>query len=291
MQCIALYFYHRTYILPMANLHFEFATKTDTGLVRSQNEDAIALSPNLGLAVLADGMGGYNAGEVASSMAVTVVKALVEYGLDEMHSPSPDMFASDGKQIQQLIVESIQRANSAILAAAQNEPQYLGMGTTLVTALFHEERVSIAHVGDSRAYRLRQGELVQLTRDHSLLQEHIDAGLVAPELARFSQYKNLITRAIGVGEKVEVEVRDYSIVPDDTYLLCSDGLYDMLSAQEMWSILLSHPNKLEYACEALVERANYNGGLDNTSVILVKVHQYPIHKPKELLNRLLSWIG
>lgn len=280
-----------TYNLPMAdNIRLEYASKTDTGQVRSQNEDEIALSPSHGFAVLADGMGGYSAGEVASRIATVVFKASMEHGLDQLQNPPLDIFTTRGKQIQQLMMESIQRANSVIFEAASNEPQYLGMGTTLVAALFHDERITIAHVGDSRAYRLRQGELVQLTRDHSLLQEQIDAELIAPEWARFAQHKNLVTRAVGVGKEVEVEVRDYSIEPGDTYLLCSDGLSDMLSVQEIWSILLSYDNTLEHACEALVERANYNGGLDNTSVILVKVRQYP-GKLKEVLSRFLHWIS
>jgi protein phosphatase len=271
------------------NIRLEYASKTDTGRIRSQNEDAIALSPSHGFAVLADGMGGYNAGEVASFIATAVFKASMEHGLDQLQSPSLDILTTRGKQVQQLMVESVQRANSAILEAALSEPQYHGMGTTLVAALFQGDRIYLAHVGDSRVYRFRQGELVQTTRDHSLLQEQIDAGLIAPEWARFVQHKNLVTRALGIGPKMEVEVQDYHIEVGDIYLLCSDGLSEMLSTQEIRDILLSSADMLEYACKILVEKANDNGGLDNTSVVLIKVQSNGTSR-KGMLTRIRSWL-
>lgn len=176
----------------------EFATQTDTGLVRSHNEDSVAISSAYGFAVLADGMGGYSAGEVASSIATSALKVALEVGLDRLQRRT-DLRLHRSRQIHQLLAESVQHVNSAVLDAARTEPQYNGMGTTLIAALFHHNKITVAHVGDSRAYRFRQGELVQITRDHSLLQEQIDAGLVNPEWARFAQNKNLVTRAVGVG--------------------------------------------------------------------------------------------
>lgn len=272
------------------NLGLEYASKTDIGRVRSQNEDAIALSPSHGFAVIADGMGGYSAGEVASDIATAVFKASMERGLDQLQDPPLDIFTKREEQIQQLMVESVKRANSAVLQAALNEPKYHGMGTTLVAALFHSNRITVAHVGDSRAYRFRQGELVQITRDHSLLQEQIDAGLIAPEWARFVPNKNLVTRAVGVDPEIEVEVQEHPTQAGDIYLLCSDGLSEMLSVQEIRDILLSFGDMLDHACEALVERANVNGGLDNTSAVLIKV-QSGGPKKKGVLGRIRSWLG
>lgn len=253
------------------HIELEFAAKTDTGLIRSNNEDSIAVSAEYGFAILADGMGGCNAGEVASSMATSILKKTLENRLQEQLR---DLRSNPGKRIQQLVVESVQQANVVILEASRSEPEYSGMGTTLVLALFHNDKVAVAHVGDSRAYRLRQGEIVQITRDHSLLQEQIDAGLISPELAQFSPIKNIVTRAVGVGYDLEVEIHNYLTEPGDIYLLCSDGLSNMLSTHEICDILTSAGDKLETACDALVQRANDNGGHDNISAILIKIRSH-----------------
>jgi PPM family protein phosphatase len=266
----------------------EFAALTDTGMVRPHNEDSVTIGPEYGIAILADGMGGYSAGEVASSIATSVLKVTLEEGLDRLQQQA-DLRPHRNRQIHQLLVESIQRVNSAVLDAARIEPQYKGMGTTLVTALFHHDKITVAHVGDSRAYRLRQGELVQITRDHSLLQEQIDAGLVNPEWARFAQNKNLVTRAVGVGPNIEVEVHDHFTEPGDIYLLCSDGLSDMLATEEIICILMHSWLSLEAACDALVQQGNDNGGHDNISVILIMVHRHSV-KAGGLFRRILRWV-
>ncbi len=271
------------------NVGLEFAAKTDTGLVRSQNEDAIAVSPLYGVAILADGMGGYSAGEVASGIAVDVVNQVLEEGLGKLQGQQGELRSGRQRELQQLMDESIHRANAAILEAARNEPQYIGMGTTLITAIFHHDKIMVAHVGDSRAYRFRQGRLTQLTRDHSLLQEQIDAGLISQEGARFSHNKNLVTRAVGVGTEVEVEIHDHLAEPGDVYLLCSDGLSDMLLADEIGDILMTRQASLEHACDALVQRANDNGGRDNISVILIRV-QSTSAESGGLLGRILNWV-
>lgn len=264
------------------HFHLEFAAKTDTGLVRSHNEDCIATQPACGLAVLADGMGGYKAGEVASGIAVAAVKEALEEGLKRLSGQQPE-------QIHRLMDESIHRANNAILDAARAEPRYDGMGTTLVAAVFHGDRVTIAHVGDSRAYRLRQGDLVQITKDHSLLQEQLDAGLISPEWAQFSSIKNLVTRAVGVGPEMEVEIHDHHVEAGDLYLLCSDGLSDMLTDQEICEILENRQSSLASACDMLVKKANDSGGRDNISVILAEARQVE-PQAESFLNRMLRWI-
>ena len=268
------------------SLGLEFASQTDTGLVRSHNEDFIELSPAYGFAILADGMGGYNAGEVASRIAAGVLKKALEEGLEQLRK---ETYTQLGNRIHQLLARSILQTNTAILEAAHAEPRYAGMGTTLVAALFHDDQISIAHVGDSRAYRLRHDELVQLTRDHSLLQEQLDAGLISPEWAQFSPNKNLVTRALGVGFDVEAEVHEHYVEDGDIYLLCSDGLSDMLSGDEIRSILTDNRSGLTDACETLIRRANDNGGHDNISAILVAVRAGEM-ETQGLFGRVLRWM-
>ena len=269
------------------HVELQIAAKTDTGLVRAHNEDSIALSPDCGLAILADGMGGYNAGEVASSIATSTLKESVEHQI-QLHGWNAR--ANLSKYIQHLLVGSVERANNAILDAARTEPQFSGMGTTVVAAFFHHDKMTVAHVGDSRLYRLRRGVLTLLTRDHSLLQEQIDAGMIDAEMARFSPNRNLITRAVGVDYTINVEIHDHQTQVGDTYLLCSDGLSDMLSMQEIAEILNKTASDLELTCDALVARANRNGGRDNTSVILITVQSSEMSTAK-LPKRALNWIS
>jgi serine/threonine protein phosphatase PrpC len=262
----------------------QFAFKTDTGLVRAHNEDAIEINADYKIAVLADGMGGYNAGEVASGIATSVFATTLQQRLHQLKKHRPP----GNKILQGLMVESVAMANAQILEVASTQAQFSGMGTTLVAALFHHDRVMLAHIGDSRAYRFRQGTLLQLTRDHSQLQEQIDAGLVSPEWARFAPNKNLITRALGVAASIDVETGAYPIETDDIYLLCSDGLSDMLSNEQMIAIFKSRNFDLDLLCAALVEAANNNGGRDNISVVLIKVQSMPVAENNRLA-RLTAW--
>ncbi|HVK95610.1 MAG TPA: Stp1/IreP family PP2C-type Ser/Thr phosphatase [Noviherbaspirillum sp.] len=267
-------------------VELEFAAKTDTGLLRSQNEDSVALSPAYGFALLADGMGGYNAGEVASNMATTIAKAALEEGMDTLQHSN----ARSPEQLHRLIVESVQRTNNTILDAARNEPQYAGMGTTLVAAVFHEDKVMLAHVGDSRAYLLRDGTLTQLTRDHSVLQEQIDAGLISAEWAHYAQNKNLVTRAVGVSANVEVDIHEHVTQAGDIFMLCSDGLSDMLRSEEIQESLIRQRHSLQTACDILVQEANEAGGHDNISVVLVQVGANSTCA-SSLLDRILGWVN
>lgn len=264
----------------------QFAAKTDTGLVRSHNEDAIELNEACRIAVLADGMGGYNAGEVASGIATSVFQSALDQRLRELHELSRVV---SNKVLQRLMSESVVLANAAILDAARDQPEFSGMGTTLVAALFYQSKVILAHVGDSRAYRFRQGVLVQLTHDHSQLQEQIDAGLVSPEWARFAPNKNLITRALGVMPQVAVDTSVHAVEAGDIYLLCSDGLSDMLSHQQMVELCNceEHPQLI---CDHLVEAANNNGGRDNISVVLIKIDSIKSITPSPLRSRIMAWL-
>ena len=250
--------------------HFrlEFAALSDIGLIRSVNEDAIAIRPEYGLAILADGMGGHNAGEVASHMAVEVIQQSLTA---RMQHAVADSISDFSDYLPAWVGDAIELANTYIHEASHYEPDCSGMGTTIVVALHYRGRLTVAHVGDSRAYRLRQQRLEQLTRDHSWLQEQIDAGLISPEMARISSNKNLITRALGIAPYVEVEVHEYASQAGDIILLCSDGVNDMLSDQAMCGVLSRCGQALQAACKKLIQLANDSGGRDNASVILIKV--------------------
>jgi protein phosphatase len=266
----------------------EIATCTDPGMVRSHNEDSVAADASIGVAVLADGMGGYNAGEVASGMATTVLTTELQHLLASGEAGGMDGDA--GRERAESILRSeIAKANASIFQAAQSQPQYAGMGTTLVVALFYDNRVTVAHIGDSRVYRLRGDDFAQVTKDHSLLQEQIDSGMITPEQARFSQNKNLVTRALGIDPTVDPEVREYATQPGDLWLLCSDGLNDMVSDEDIAMTLQALSSNLKLASQQLVQMANDNGGRDNVSVVLVRVVR-DYAAPRGLLARLFGWL-
>ena len=247
----------------------EVASHTDPGMVRSNNEDSIASVVEKGLVVLADGMGGYNAGEVASGMATTVITTELRQWLDQ-HEPQELDPQSGQKAAQRILQEQVTKANTSIYQASQSQPQYAGMGTTLVIALFYDNKMMVAHIGDSRLYRMRGEDFQQITRDHSLLQEQIDGGMISREEARLSSNKNLVTRALGVAPSVVVEVGEYATLAGDIYLLCSDGLNDMVTDRDIEHALRSH-RQLQEAAQQLVQLANDNGGSDNVTVILVRL--------------------
>lgn len=213
-----------------------------------------------GYAILADGMGGYNAGEIASGIAVAVMVDVLD-----------EQLATDDAEPVQLLAHAARLANAEVFRSAQSRTDYRGMGTTLVAAVFHSSRLVVAHVGDSRLYRLRRHALVRLTIDHSVVQEQINAGMLDELGASVSPERHLLTRALGVETEVEVDVREHGVQPGDIYLLCSDGLTDMLSDAEIAALLLQQGQTLDAACERLVELANERGGLDNISVLLVGV--------------------
>ncbi|MDM0091001.1 MULTISPECIES: Stp1/IreP family PP2C-type Ser/Thr phosphatase [unclassified Variovorax] len=240
---------------------WEFSALTDPGRVRANNEDAVAFDPALGLAILADGMGGYNGGEVASGMALALLQA--SFGRWLAHA-GPSAHA---RAVRRALQAGTDEANSAILEAGMANLQLQGMGTTLVLAAFGPQRVVIGHIGDSRCYRLRRGQLELLTRDHSLLQEQLDAGVITPQQAARSPHRNLVTRALGIERSVNLEMHEHGTQPGDLYLLCSDGLSEMVSDAQLSTVLLQNCSLAEKAL-LLVAMANDNGGRDNISVVL-----------------------
>jgi len=265
----------------------EIVSQTNPGMVRSHNEDSVAQEPACGLVVLADGMGGYNAGEVASGIAVSVVATEV---CQHLQGASP--VERDGETGEELAVvllrDNIQKANASIFHASQSQPQYAGMGTTIVTGLFYDNRVAVGHVGDSRMYRLRGETLETITRDHSLLQEQIDCGMISVADARMSKNKNLVTRAVGIDAEVVPEIHVHDVLVGDIYLLCSDGLNDMVEDEDIQSTLYAMQGNLPLAAEQLIQIANDNGGRDNVSVILVKVNS-EFAMPHGWLAKLINW--
>ena len=243
---------------------------TDVGKVRDHNEDTIGAQPDIGLWVLADGMGGYNAGEVASGIAVkTILDMVTEACKREKRG---DIESSTGYMRQTIVLrDAIHRANKVINQTAQSQPQCEGMGTTLVASLFYDNRVSIAHVGDSRMYRLRGNRFEQITMDHSLLQELVDRGFYSQEEAQRSTNRNYVTRALGVEANVEVEVQEVEVQKGDYFLMCSDGLPDMVEDEDIHLTISTFANDVRTVGEQLIKLTNDNGGRDNVSVILVRV--------------------
>ena len=265
----------------------EIVSQTNPGMVRSHNEDSVAQDAACGLVVLADGMGGYNAGEVASGIAVSVVMTEI---CQHLQNASPvDRDDATGDELGALLLrDNIRKANASIFQAAQSQPQYAGMGTTIVSGLFYDNRVAVGHVGDSRMYRLRGETLETITRDHSLLQEQIDGGMISIEDARLSKNKNLVTRAVGIDAEVEPEIHLHDVQVGDIYLLCSDGLNDMVEDEDIQSTLYAMQSNLPLATEQLIQMANDNGGRDNVSVILVKVKgEFAV--PRGWLANLFNW--
>ena len=248
----------------------QIVSLTDPGRVRGHNEDCVESRPEIGVVVLADGMGGYNAGEVASGMSTSSISA----GLAESWTRDAlkGLDRAAAMTLSQSVIQAqVVKANAAIYAAAQKDPHCAGMGTTLVACLFYDNFLTVAHVGDSRLYRMRNDVLEQVTRDHSLLQEQIDSGLITKEDARSSHNKNLVTRAVGIDPDVEAEVHSHDVLVNDIFLLCSDGLNDMIEDEEIQMTLIALRSNLELTAQQLVQAANDAGGRDNISVMLVRI--------------------
>jgi serine/threonine protein phosphatase PrpC len=245
---------------------YQFCAQTDPGRARDNNEDSVAFEESARVAVLADGMGGYNAGEIASGMATAFIKSELSRWLVEA---GPTAQAKEVRRAMEICVDN---ANLAIFNSANSNAAYAGMGTTLVVGVFRDDRLLLGHIGDSRCYRLRGGSLSQITKDHSLLQEQIDAGLITAEQAATSSIKNLVTRALGVEDVVALDVNEHVVEPGDLYLMCSDGLSDMVT-DELIARIVNEDAGLDQKADLLISAANENGGRDNISVLMVSVSE------------------
>jgi serine/threonine protein phosphatase PrpC len=248
----------------------EIVCLSDTGLARDHNEDSLVSVPAQGIVVLADGMGGHNAGDVASGMATS----LISEGLARSWLPQ-ELGGCEREALLSLSRAHLQQqltdANLAIYDRAASDPACDQMGSTLVACLFYRDFVSVAHVGDSRLYRFRNDSLVQITRDHSLLQEQIEAGLLRPEDAHLSANKNLLTRAFGIDPDELGDVHSYDTEPGDIFLLCSDGLHGLVADGSIEITILALGGNLTLCAQMLVQSANDAGGHDNVSVALVRI--------------------
>lgn len=243
----------------------EMAGHSDPGVARDRNEDAYLLVPSNGIAVLADGMGGHLAGEIASAMAVDIIVRHLNAVLRQPPASTDD----DAPEVLALRA-AIQEANQAVFEASRSKPEYNGMGTTVVVVVFQANKLYVAHVGDSRLYRFRHGQLKQITEDHSMVQELLNRGLITPEEARTSANKNLVTRALGVDPSVKADVNSDSVVKGDIYLLCSDGLSDVLMDADIERVMQQYSKNLVETSQLMIKEANARGGPDNITVALVR---------------------
>jgi len=269
----------------MSHQFIEIAALTDAGSVRQFNEDRIAADPELGVAILADGMGGHRAGEVASDMATQIIMSGLQAQVTDFSSR-----AGLGSPLQ-AVDQSINRANQAVFDAAQGHHTYHGMGTTLALALFFDNRVALGHIGDSRIYRVRNDVLKLLTRDDSLLREEIDLGLISAADAGESHNRSLVTRALGIERGMRAHLSEDEAAPGDIYLLCSDGLNDLVDDADIELIVNALASNLPLAASHLVQSAKDNGGYDNISVILVKVLKpFPLASHQRWISRWLRWL-
>jgi PPM family protein phosphatase len=243
---------------------------TDVGRVRSNNEDCFRIVTPMNLFVLSDGMGGEAHGEIASALAVeTVVKYCQETELDPAMTVFGDMPAAWSEKTKRL-ASAVHLANKSIFDSAQKHPEQRGMGATLTAAWINGSRVSIAHVGDSRAYLLRSGSLQQLTSDHSLVAEQVRRGILTPAEAERSEMQSVLLRALGAHDEIEVDTEEHTVFARDLLLLCSDGLTRMVTEPEIAGTLQAEPDPKK-AAERLVELANEQGGADNVTVLVVRV--------------------
>jgi protein phosphatase len=237
------------------------AGRSDVGMIRSGNEDSwhADVTKERGLFIVADGMGGHAAGEVASEMAVQIVKRELQ-----------DLMDLHGEAVREKVAESIRMANRAIYDRTIAESDKQGMGTTISIIMLAGARYLIGQVGDSRVYLLRDGALRQLTKDHSYVQEQVDAGLLTPEQARYHPYSNVITRCVGAGEEVEPDTFSGEVRKGDVFLVASDGLTGMVDDRRLQQLLLSRASAGRVV-DALIAEANYRGGLDNITAIVIQV--------------------
>ncbi|MDX8395902.1 MAG: Stp1/IreP family PP2C-type Ser/Thr phosphatase [Mariprofundaceae bacterium] len=264
----------------------EMHALTDVGVKRDHNEDCVGIAPEQGIAVLADGMGGHNAGEVASAMAVDIIKRCLEAQISKMTPAQLD--EETGFTCESMLTrEIITTANNAIFETAQQKPECAGMGTTIVVAAFYADRITAAHIGDSRMYRLRGDVLSHVTEDHSLIQEQVRRGLLTAEDARNSSIKNLVTRAMGVEADVEPDVVEDIVQPGDIYMMCSDGLTDVVPDEAIRLTITQNEGDLRKCSAQLVQLANDAGGPDNISVILIRAPKY-MNRKKGFLSRIFG---
>jgi protein phosphatase len=271
-------------------LHLNIAGKTDKGKKRSKNEDCFAIDPELGFMIVADGMGGHAAGEVASRLATTLCTQQLKRALQTGHVPifnhTPPSDDLDPRSI--LLSDCIKFSNQAVFEASQKSDENKHMGTTLVAALWLDDKLAIAHVGDSRLYYVHDGDMVLCTSDHSFVQEQVDHGLMSSEDAEKSDLKNMLTRSIGMKEDVAVDLKEIPVQEGDYILLCSDGLTKMLKEEDIEREFVTGREPQEIA-DNLIRKANDAGGGDNITTIVARLE--PRSHWDTLTNRIKNAVG
>jgi protein phosphatase len=265
-------------------LRIEAGARTDQGRVRRNNEDCFEIQADLNLYVLSDGMGGEAHGEVASRLAVQTIMDHCKHAANSHATPSFGDTRPDVSERTNRLASAIHLANRKVYEMASSNPGHKGMGATIVAAWMDGQKLSLAHVGDSRAYLLRAGSLDQLTADHSLVAEKVRIGILTPQEADASEMQSVLTRAVGTNESVEVDADEQMLLAGDSVVLCSDGLSRMVTDPEIASILLTSTSA-QNAADRLVDLANENGGVDNVSVIVLRV----LAKQEGVLDRLKIW--
>ena len=243
--------------------------RTDQGLVRPNNEDNFYVAEETGILVVADGMGGHASGEVASKMAIDIIRDSFN-GESGENEPIIGKYNDDYSEVTNQIGSAMRLANMAVYEASQSDPRWQGMGTTLAAVIISNKRLSIAHVGDSRVYLIRAGDIAQLTDDHTLVYEQVKREIMTKEEADVSEMKNLLTRAVGIRPEVEVDLDELTLAGGDILVLCTDGLSSMMTDDDILSVVTSIEDP-SAACERLVDMANDNGGQDNITVIVASM--------------------
>jgi len=259
----------------------EIGARTDVGCVRELNEDNFRVVPELSLLVLSDGMGGAAHGEVASQMAVDTVVEHCQKGMEDRSLSFEGEQRTDLSYKTNRLASAVRLANRVIREAASNDPEFRGMGATIVAVWLDGDKLSLAHVGDSRAYRLRAGTLEVLTRDHSLVAEQVRLGLLTQEQADVSEYQTILIRALGATEVVEVDVDEHLLLHGDSVLLCSDGLSRMISDDVIAGTIVNS-DQVQGTTDRLIDLAREAGGLDNITAILLRIKA----RPQSLLDRI-----
>jgi PPM family protein phosphatase len=257
-------------------VHLEIGARTDMGRVRANNEDSFRAEPDISLFVVSDGMGGAEHGEVASAVAVATIARHCRQSLADPSLPIEGPVRPEFTPFTNRLLSAVRCAHTAILNRAADNPSFKGMGATVVAAWVHDDWLSLAHVGDSRAYRLRSGHIEQLTHDHSFVAEQVRLGLMTDEQAAQSSLQTILTRALGHSEMIDVDAQEHVISHGDIFLLCSDGLSRMISDSEISSAIHESPG-MQAACDRLIEIANRAGGEDNITAILFR----PAHEPSD----------
>ena len=244
---------------------------TDTGLLRTHNEDCFDIDDGHQVYIVADGMGGHNHGEVASRVSVDSIREFISQSVDH-DGTLPIGYDASLQAHSNRLKRSIHVAHDQVLAAIREDGTLLGMGTTIVGAMLESQVMAIAHVGDSRGYRLREGHLELLTQDHTWVNEQVVAGYLSEEQAKSHPLKNVVTRALGGDSEIVVDVMETDVRPGDLFLLCSDGLTTMLSDQEIHDRITAPGETLAEICHSMVQDANARGGFDNVTVVLLRVY-------------------